>query len=89
MPAVDAFREKLATDPGLQAQVRQTIEGGGGLEEVLSLAEAQGFAFTADEARNSFTESELSDFELEMVAGGKRGGRGFGFFRGGFGRRGW
>ncbi len=95
MPAVEAFREKLATDPVLQAQVRQTIEAGGGMEELLNLAGAQGYSFTTEEAMNSFAESELSDFELEMVSGGKVGvGLGFGRwggFRlfGGFGRRGW
>jgi len=71
MPAIEAFRGKLATDVNLQAQVRQAIEGGCGVEELVSLAGAHGFTFTADEARNSFTDSELSDFELEMVAGGK------------------
>ncbi len=82
---IEAFRGQLATDANLQAQVRQAIESGCGPEELVSLAGAHGFTFTANEAVASFTESELSDFELEMVAGGKRGfGRGFGF-----GRRGW
>jgi len=71
MPAIDAFRQQLATDVNLQAQVRQAIEDGCGVEELVRLAGSHGYSFTADEASTSFTESELSDFELEMVAGGK------------------
>jgi len=80
MAAINAFREQLASNPVLQTQVRQTLEAGGGLDQLLNLARAHGCAFTVDETVSSFTESELSDFELEMVAGGKMGGGGLGGF---------
>src|SRR4051812_13463118 len=39
--AIHAFRSKLATDANLQAQVREAISGGCGVEELVSLAGAQ------------------------------------------------
>ncbi len=69
-----AFRDKVAETPQLQAQVRRAIEAGESLDEAVRLGKQNGFEFTvaeAQEAMSNFGTSELSDFELEMVAGGK------------------
>ena len=74
-----AFRDKVAQNPELQAKVRQAIEAGQSLEEAVRLGKQHGHEFTVEEAEQAMEEvssGELSQFELEMVAGGKGRSRG-------------
>ena len=67
------FRDKINASPELQAKVRNAFSQGKDLSEMVALGAQNGFAFTAEEAQEALAgagEGELSDFELEMVAGG-------------------
>ena len=67
-----AFIEKLDSDKTFLSQVA----GAGSDEARLELAKAAGFEFTAEELAGAIGESggeELSDDELEAVAGGYEG----------------
>ena len=68
------FREKVSATPELQAKVRNAISQGKDLSEAVALGKQTGFTFTEQEAEEvlaTTSQGELSDFELEMVAGGK------------------
>jgi predicted ribosomally synthesized peptide with nif11-like leader len=79
MDAVEAFFEKAKGDPGLQAEIAETIDG---VEEygcctLADLAVRHGFEFTAvelheaiEELRDYLDGRELTDEDLEAVAGG-------------------
>jgi predicted ribosomally synthesized peptide with nif11-like leader len=61
------FRAKVAADPKLQAEVRTSMAAGGA--GLAAVGKKYGFDFTTEEATADATE-ELSDLELELVAGG-------------------
>jgi hypothetical protein len=73
--ALVELRSRIEDSRQLQKAVR-TAAGGGkswDLAALVALGEREGLSFTAEEARTFLTEldqSELSDFELELVAGG-------------------
>jgi predicted ribosomally synthesized peptide with nif11-like leader len=60
-----AFIEAVNSDPSLQEQ----LKGAGDLDAVVGIAKSSGFAISADDLKNA--QGELSDKELETVAGGK------------------
>ena len=66
-----AFREYVTTNPDAQAEVKAAITGGGDLSAV---GAKHGFEFSKEDAQavmNQTNESgEMSEFELDMVAGG-------------------
>lgn len=79
--AVADFFQKIAEDPTLQTSLAKALEADNDREAVTQLANDSGFEFTADELweevqkrQNEFesrqTSGELSDEELEAVAGG-------------------
>jgi predicted ribosomally synthesized peptide with nif11-like leader len=70
-----AFREKIAKSPALQNEVAEAIrkDPNGG---VVALGRAHGFEFTGQEVLAVLEGSELSDFELGLVAGGVNIGAG-------------
>lgn len=71
--AAMAFRDKVCKTPALQQQVKAAIESGSDLTEAVRLGKTCGCEFTAEEAAECLQclgSDELSEFELEMVAGG-------------------
>ena len=76
--AIDQFRAQVATDPGLQARLASALDVGP--DALAALGKDCGYDFTAAEASAAVdrarTDGELSDFELELVAGGDAGGSG-------------
>ena len=56
-----AFMEAVKSDPALQQKLKDLTD-----DAVISTAKAAGFTFTSDTLNNR----ELSDAELEQVAGG-------------------
>ena len=70
---VQAFRDKVSQIPALQQQVRSAIESGEDLSAAVALGQQYGCEFTREEAQEVLQcvrGDELSDFELELVAGG-------------------
>ncbi|MCW8139507.1 MAG: Nif11-like leader peptide family RiPP precursor [Planctomycetota bacterium] len=67
---VDDFRAAIAADAALAEQVRAAMNAGGDPGALLALARARGFEFTRAEADEVMAESELSELELDLVAGG-------------------
>jgi len=67
--AFEKFRAAIAADAALQAQCLAALQAGD-VQQVLDLARAQGCAFTAEEATAALDQAELTDLELEVVAGG-------------------
>jgi len=66
------FMKLLAEDSALQEELRNAAEGTGddavvSSERLVEIARARGFEFTVEEAEGVF---ELSDDELDAVAGG-------------------
>lgn len=74
--AIDKFRSQVAADPGLQPRFVEALKAGP--EALAALGRACGHEFSAAEASatvdRATTEGELTDFELELVAGGDAGG---------------
>lgn len=71
---IDRFVENLKSDPALLEQVKT---GATGLASVVDLAKSKGYDVTIDEAKAYIDEqahAELSDDQLDAVAGGKGGG---------------
>jgi len=70
--SVLAFRGRVAGNPELEAKVRTCIETGQGFAGLTALGAEHGFRFTEGEISAAFVndDSELSDFELEMVSAG-------------------
>jgi len=67
--AFERFRAVLAADAALQGQCLRLLQSGD-LSAVLDLARAQGCDFRLEEAAAALQGAELSDLELEVVAGG-------------------
>ena len=63
---IEAFRKKMQEDPAFSELVKALTS----FEEIVALAKEQGFDFSLEELQSA----ELSDEELEMVVGGKKGG---------------
>ena len=79
-----AFLEKVKADTSLQ----EKLKAAGDADAVLAIAKEAGFSISADDLKNA--QSELSDEELEGVAGGgikiwSQRGDGFGCPPGTFG----
>ncbi|MBX3469024.1 MAG: Nif11-like leader peptide family RiPP precursor [Planctomycetes bacterium] len=67
---VTDFRAAIAADPALAEQVRAVMNAENAPEALISLARTRGFEFTRAEADVAMAESELSELELDLVAGG-------------------
>jgi len=59
-----AFMEAVNSDPSLQ----EKLKSAGDVKDVVGIAKGAGFAISVEDLQNS--QSELSDAELESVAGG-------------------
>ena len=62
-----AFLEAVKADAGLQEQ----LKAAGDADAVLAIAKAAGFVITAEELQR--TQAEVSEDELESIAGGALG----------------
>ena len=62
------FEEAVKADAGLQ----EKLKAAGDADAVIAIAKAAGFAISADELKKA--QSEISEEELEGVAGGTLGG---------------
>ena len=86
MLAVEQFRERVNQDPDLQYSVSKAWSIGP--EAIVTIGKEQGFQFTGEEVLQGVAQArggllteverqiasgELSDFELEMIAGGGTG----------------
>ncbi|QJW83785.1 Nif11-like leader peptide family natural product precursor [Ramlibacter terrae] len=69
LEAIQAFRSAVATEPALQQ-----VCASGNVQAVVDAAAARGYAFSAGELATALRDAELSDSELEMVAGGSSDG---------------
>jgi predicted ribosomally synthesized peptide with nif11-like leader len=69
--ALDQFRSLLALDPALQSVVRQAVQVGSA-QGVLAAAADRGLPITEAELADALADGELSDLELELVAGGSK-----------------
>ena len=63
-----AFLEKVKGDTSLQEKLKAASDA----DAVVSIAKEEGFSISADDLKNA--QSELSDEDLEGVAGGTGGG---------------
>ncbi|WP_115121147.1 Nif11-like leader peptide family natural product precursor [Synechococcus sp. UW105] len=63
-----AFLEKVKADTSLQEKLKAAADA----DAVVSIAKEAGFSISADDLKNA--QSEISDEELEGVAGGVRRG---------------
>jgi predicted ribosomally synthesized peptide with nif11-like leader len=81
MSAVQEFLTKVSEDQALQEQIAKAMESDNDRQAVTDLARSKGFDFTAaelgqeiqnraDTARQQAESGELSEDELESVAGG-------------------
>ena len=61
-----AFLEKVKTDASLQEKLKAAVDA----DAVTAIAKEAGFSISTDDLKNA--QSELSDEELEGVAGGGR-----------------
>jgi predicted ribosomally synthesized peptide with nif11-like leader len=61
-----AFLEAVKADAGLQEKLKAAKD----VDAVVEIAEAAGFVISADELKRAQAESEMTDEELEGVAGG-------------------
>jgi predicted ribosomally synthesized peptide with nif11-like leader len=64
---VDRFMSDLGRDPELLREFRRLADD---LGEAVRWANARGYDFTRDEAATIYRRGELSDDDLDMVAGG-------------------
>lgn len=76
--AIEQFRAQVAADPALQARLVEALDTGP--DAIAALGKSCGHDFTSAEAAAAVdrarSDGELSDFELELVAGGDAGGSG-------------
>jgi predicted ribosomally synthesized peptide with nif11-like leader len=74
--AVESFYEKVLQDPGLQEQFKAAPSEDAFVRMAVNLGSQNGYSFTPDEVRSRISqatggsESELTDRQLEIVAGG-------------------
>ena len=83
MTDFQSFRDAVLEDEDLQEQVisivNTAIANGAGLEEnIVTLAKNHGYTVTKDDVTQHADflgqDGDLTDFELEMISGGGRGG---------------
>jgi predicted ribosomally synthesized peptide with nif11-like leader len=83
MSDFQSFRDAVLEDEDLQEQVisivKTTTANGAGLEEnIVTLAKNHGYTATEDDVTQHADflgqDGDLTDFELEMISGGGRGG---------------
>ena len=83
MSDFQSFRDAVLEDEDLQEQVisivNTAIANGSGLEEsIVTLAKNHGYTVTEDDVTQHADflgqDGDLTDFELEMISGGGRGG---------------
>ena len=69
---IAAFQERLAQDESLREELNQVQKENGNLPvaEVIRIAGAHGFDFSLEDVRDTLENGELSDEELDQVAGG-------------------
>ena len=68
----NAFRDYVAQNDDVQKEIRAALMTESG--KVSEIAAKHGFSFTSEEGEQAWEtaqENELSDFELDMVAGGR------------------
>ena len=73
----NAFRDYVAQNDDVQKEIRSALMTESA--KVSEIAAKHGFSFTSVEGEQTWEsaqENELSDFELDMVAGGSRGRNG-------------
>ena len=73
----NAFRDYVSQNEDVQKEIRSALMTESA--KVSEIAAKHGFTFTSEEgeqAWESAQDNELSDFELDMVAGGSRSGSG-------------
>ena len=64
-----SFLEKVKTDTSLQ----EKLKGAADTDAALAIAKEAGFAITAEDIQSMQSSTDLSDEELEGVAGGNNG----------------
>ncbi len=72
--AAEEFRNKVNSAPELQDKLRAAVQSDDPFAAAVAIGAEQGLSFTSEEIQEAMTaaaEGELSDFELEAVAGGK------------------
>ena len=74
----NAFRDYVSRNEDVQREIRSALMTESA--KVSEIAAKHGFSFTSEEGQQAWEsaqDNELSDFELDMVAGGRydRGGR--------------
>jgi predicted ribosomally synthesized peptide with nif11-like leader len=80
-PKVEEFLNKIGEDSSLQTELAQALESDNDRQAVTALAKSKGYEFSSDELwaevqkrqaelSTNQTAGELSDAELEAVAGG-------------------
>ena len=72
-----AFRDYVSQNEDVQHEIRSALITEGA--KVSEIASRHGFTFTSEEGQQAWEtaqDNQLSDFELDMVAGGGRGGGG-------------
>ena len=75
----NAFRDYVAQNDDVQREIRSALMTESA--KVSEIAAKHGFTFTSEEAEQAWEtaqDNELSDFELDMVAGGGNWGKGNG-----------
>ena len=73
----NAFRDYVSQNEDVQREIRSALMTESA--EVSEIAAKHGFTFTSEEGQQAWDaaqDNELSDFELDMVAGGGRRGGG-------------
>lgn len=72
--AVQNFRNVIRNDAVIEAQMREVMASGDGLDlsRAVQLGRQHGYRFSEQDVMELFTneDDELSDFELELVAAG-------------------
>ena len=70
----NAFRDYVSQNEDVQKEIRSALMTESA--KVSEIASKHGFTFTSEEGQQAWDagqDNELSDFELDMVAGGHRG----------------
>ena len=72
----NAFRDYVAQNEDVQREIRSALMTDSA--KISEIAAKYGFTFTSEEGEQAWDaaqDNELSDFELDMVSGGFRGGQ--------------